>query len=181
VLAVLCLRKIMQRNEALYTTSYKDEMTGLYNRRAYEDKRRELRKCKTMDKYTVFVFDVNGLKVANDTLGHFAGDELIKGAAHVIQEVFGTCGQCFRTGGDEFVAILEGERIDVRYLAERFDKRTAEWAGEFVKTLSVSYGAVSGTQNADWTVDDLTTLADEKMYWQKRNFYKKADRDRRRA
>jgi diguanylate cyclase (GGDEF)-like protein len=181
IIAVLCLSYIVKRNQALFTSSYKDDMTGLYNRRAYDDKRKELRKMDSIKKYTVIVFDINGLKAANDNLGHFAGDELIRGASKIIQDVFGEQGQCFRIGGDEFVAILEGESINLKYLKESFDARVSEWSGEYVNSLTVSYGAVSGADNPDWTIDELTALADEKMYWQKKNYYKKSGRDRRRA
>jgi diguanylate cyclase (GGDEF)-like protein len=181
LITVLCLRYILKRNQMLYASSYRDEMTGLYNRRAYEDKRKELRKYDSMKKYSVIVFDVNGLKSANDTLGHFAGDELIRGASRLIREVFEPQGQCFRTGGDEFVVFVEAEEADIRCLTRRFDELVSEWEGEYVKKLSVSYGAVCGSKNPEWTVDELTTLADEKMYWQKKKYYKKAGRDRRRA
>jgi diguanylate cyclase (GGDEF)-like protein len=181
IIAVLCLSYIVKRNQVLFRSSYKDDMTGLYNRRAYDDKRKELRKMDSIKKYTVIVFDINGLKAANDNLGHFAGDELIRGASKIIQDVFGEQGQCFRIGGDEFVAILEGESINLKYLKESFDARVREWSGEYVNSLTVSYGAVSGADNPDWTIDELTALADEKMYWQKKNYYKKSGRDRRRA
>jgi diguanylate cyclase (GGDEF)-like protein len=181
IIAVLCLSYIVKRNQVLFRSSYKDDMTGLYNRRAYDDKRKELRKMDSIKKYTVIVFDINGLKAANDNLGHFAGDELIRGASKIIQEIFGEQGQCFRIGGDEFVAILEGESINLKYLKESFDARVREWSGEYVNSLTVSYGAVSGADNPDWTIDELTALADEKMYWQKKNYYKKSGRDRRRA
>jgi diguanylate cyclase (GGDEF)-like protein len=181
IIAVLCLSYIVKRNQVLYRSSYKDDMTGLYNRRAYDDKRKELRKMDSIRNYTVIVFDINGLKAANDNLGHFAGDEMIRGASKIIGDVFGEQGQCFRIGGDEFVAILEGESINIRYLEESFEARVSEWSGEYVGSLTVSYGAVSGADNPDWTIDELTALADEKMYWQKKNYYKKSGRDRRRA
>lgn len=181
LITVLGLWYILRRNRMLFASSYKDEMTGLYNRRAYEDKCKELRKCDSMQKYTVFVFDVNGLKIANDTHGHFAGDELIRGASQVIREVFGPHGQCFRTGGDEFMAILDDGYTDIQLLVQLFEEKLSEWKGEYVDKLSISYGAVLGSQNPDWTVDELTALADEKMYWQKRDYYKNASADRRRA
>ncbi|MBR5705734.1 MAG: diguanylate cyclase, partial [Deltaproteobacteria bacterium] len=53
----------------------------------------------------VFSIDVNGLKTVNDSLGHDAGDELIRGAADCISAAFGQTGKCYRTGGDEFVVL----------------------------------------------------------------------------
>jgi GGDEF domain-containing protein len=54
-----------------------------------------------------------------------------------------------------------------------------EWKGSAVKSLSVSYGMVQGAQYPDKNVDELIALADEDMYWQKRNYYRTAGRDRR--
>lgn len=50
--------------------------------------------------------DLNGLKGANDTLGHAAGNELIRGAADCLRAAFGAFGDIYRIGGDEFAAIL---------------------------------------------------------------------------
>ena len=51
--------------------------------------------------------DVNGLKKVNDQLGHDAGDELLKGASSCISRCFGSYGKAYRTGGDEFIAIVD--------------------------------------------------------------------------
>ena len=54
----------------------------------------------------MFSVDVNGLKKVNDTKGHTAGDELIKGAANCLTLAVGNNGKVYRTGGDEFMAVL---------------------------------------------------------------------------
>ena len=57
------------------------------------------------------VCDINGLKYVNDTQGHAAGDQLIKDACALICEYF-SHGAVFRTGGDEFVILLQGKGYD---------------------------------------------------------------------
>jgi GGDEF domain-containing protein len=79
------------------------------------------------------------------------------------------------------MAILDDGYTDIQLLVQLFEEKLSEWKGEYVDKLSISYGAVLGSQNPDWTVDELTALADEKMYWQKRDYYKNASADRRRA
>lgn len=84
--------------------AYMDELTGLGNRRACEEK---LSKLEEKSSYAIISFDLNFLKKANDTYGHEKGDELIKSFADVLREVYGLYGVVTRTGGDEFVVIMD--------------------------------------------------------------------------
>ena len=86
--------------------SESDQLTGLLNRRSYDILLKKIEEDKIQDQYYFCAFDVNGLKKANDTMGHVAGDELIIATAEAIREVFGKYGDSFRTGGDEFFAII---------------------------------------------------------------------------
>lgn len=79
---------IQSENESfLYGRANMDELTGLYNRAAYEDEVLKLEESKK-DSLVYASIDVNGLKVVNDNLGHTAGDELIQGAAMCLLTVF---------------------------------------------------------------------------------------------
>jgi diguanylate cyclase (GGDEF)-like protein len=177
----LCLHYMVRKSRSLLAASYGDELTGMYNRRAYEDYLKELRKDGLSSNLTVIAFDVNGLKTANDSLGHNAGDELIRGASQVILEVFSPYGKCYRTGGDEFMAILDEEIADVRELTDQFELRMAQWKGSHVKKLSISYGVVSASQQTELSVDELVAMADEKMYHRKQKFYKKMRSEKKRV
>jgi hypothetical protein len=84
-----------------------DSLTGLPNRYCYNE---FLKKPNLSEKSScVFLFDINNLKYTNDTYGHGKGDELIKNASCCIKECFLDVEgkNCYRIGGDEFVAILE--------------------------------------------------------------------------
>ena len=89
---------------------------------SYTDKKPE-------DNLIFFCFDLNELKSVNDKHGHEAGDELITGAALCMRRAFGKSGKIFRTGGDEFAAIITcdlGSGDDViRELTECFNS----WKG----------------------------------------------------
>ncbi len=90
--------------------AYTDPLTGVRNKLAYQDKERLLEErivAGTMGGLASAVFDVNGLKLVNDTQGHEAGDELIRQACRMICDHF-KHSPVFRIGGDEFTAILEG-------------------------------------------------------------------------
>ncbi len=72
-----------KKNEEIYYLSYHDQLTGLYNRRFYEE---ELNRLDTTQNYplTIVMGDVNGLKLINDSFGHVMGDNLLKKVAEVI-------------------------------------------------------------------------------------------------
>ena len=91
--------------------AYTDSLTHVKNTHAYVETEKELDERIADGKireFGVVVFDINGLKQVNDTHGHDAGDRYIKEACRMICRQF-THSPVYRIGGDEFVAILEGE------------------------------------------------------------------------
>ena len=94
-----------------------DALTGVRNKHAYNDAEEELNRriaSKESVTFSVIIFDVNGLKRVNDTLGHAAGDEHLRKACSIICDVFAHS-PVYRIGGDEFVVIAEGadyENVD---------------------------------------------------------------------
>ena len=159
--------------------SYRDDLTGLYNRRAYEETVNEIRNAGTLENVIVGCADLNGLKEANDNIGHAAGDEIIKAAAGIMDSVFSPYGKTFRTGGDEFSVILTSAPVDLDALIKEMEQKTESWHGELVDTLSISYGFASGNAGKSATVDELLKEADREMYAFKRQYYKDIAHDRR--
>ena len=90
--------------EILYL-GYHDQLTGLYNRRFYEEELKRLDTERNIP-LTIAMCDVNGLKLINDSFGHAMGDELLKKAAEVITKGCRADDIIARLGGDEFVIIL---------------------------------------------------------------------------
>ena len=110
----------------MFNSAYTDELTGLYYRRAYEEGLDRIRIDVPSEKMIVVaIFDVNGLKEVNDKLGHASGDELLRGAASTIRSVYGSYVKCYRTGGDEFVVILEEPVEKLSVLNDIFVKGAA--------------------------------------------------------
>ena len=180
IIMVLAIRIIAVRTIALANASFRDQATQLYNRRAFEEEKARLLLEPLTDDYVYVTADVNGLKTANDTLGHTAGDELIRGAADCLREVFGGHGKVFRIGGDEFAAMLHVTPEKLEALKGELAEKIAAWKGEKVESLSVSCGYASSREFPSETVTELGRISDERMYEAKSEYYRRTGIDRRR-
>ena len=157
-----------QRNQLL-----KDPLSGVYSRYAYtDDMEKYSRMTELPENYTVFVFDLNGLKTVNDTIGHDAGDALIVGGADCIASVFGNAGKCFRTGGDEFVVITNMNREEAEGVLRRLEEKTKQWSSEkYSFSLSIAAGFARAKDYSGLTAEELTKKADQAMYASKAAYY----------
>ncbi|MCR5624489.1 MAG: GGDEF domain-containing protein [Lachnospiraceae bacterium] len=158
--------------ESLYEKSHIDELTKCYNRRAYNNDIQLLTDCSENMDYAYVSLDLNGLKTVNDTLGHEAGDELIKGAVDCMNKAFSGHGKVYRVGGDEFAAILSVDGNLMKMLCDDLEKYMKEWEGELVKELSISYGYVLSDEVKGQTMSEIANLADKRMYEAKEKYYK---------
>lgn len=159
--------------------SLTDDMTGLFNRRAFEEDCAKLIKNDRVSTISILMMDVNGLKNANDTYGHLAGDELIIEAAKCIQTAVGELGRAYRIGGDEYVALLtcsEEKRRDVLQTLERL-VGSAKCSYQF--ELAIAKGLVVCKEHPDLTFDEMKDLADKRMYADKENYYRNSGKIRR--
>jgi diguanylate cyclase (GGDEF)-like protein len=166
----------MQLAELQTRYAYYDQMTGLQNRRAYSEKVELLSKQLPVP-LTVVMADINGLKEANDTLGHEAGDELIIGSAECLKKSFDGIDTVYRPGGDEFTVIVERPEAEVKKCLERMEKICAGWKGQFINGISISYGTASTEEFSD--LDSLLKAADLRMYEYKSNYYQSVGKERR--
>ncbi|MBR6012239.1 MAG: diguanylate cyclase [Selenomonadaceae bacterium] len=164
----ILVRSISEMATKLEIYVYRDKLTGLRNAAAYIGKATELdaqSKIVSDLAYGVIIFDANFLKKVNDKYGHEAGNELLKHAAKVIQEVFENS-PVYRIGGDEFAAVLEGQDYDNRKaLLKLFDVKLAEerfQAGDDMLNVSVAYGL--GTYEQGMEFSTVAKKADVAMY-----------------
>ena len=168
-----------RREENLIRISLTDELTTLLNRRAYEE---EMKLYADLSKYNDFVYismDLNGLKRVNDNIGHSAGDELIVDAARIIRSSFANYGKIFRTGGDEFQAIIFANEEEVERAREDMNKYCENWKGKLSDTMSISLGVATNTEFPDLDVLEIAKIADKRMYEDKDAYYKRTGLDRR--
>lgn len=164
---------VKRREEWLMKNSRTDDLTQLLNRRAYEEELKELEKNLRKRNTVIFSLDVNGLKNANDDFGHEAGDELLLGSAECLKTCFGEYGNVYRTGGDEFAAIITADQKTVDKIIERLEKYMSKWSGKLIKTLSISYGYVFTNDKAAKNLHDALIIADKNMYAKKEEYYRK--------
>ncbi len=145
----------------------RDELTGIRNKNAYQELETELNKklrYGTMDGgVAIVVCDMNDLKVINDTKGHAIGDDFLRKTSFLICETF-SHSPVFRTGGDEFVAVLmDRDYIDREYLVSKFRTETVR-IGRGRTGPFVACGMSECNFDTDTTIADVFKRADEAMY-----------------
>ena len=176
---IFLLSKFMKEKyekEKLLYTSNTDELTKCYNRHAYET---DIHALDLNQEWIYLSLDLNGLKHANDTYGHAAGDELIKAAADCMKEVFYKYGKVYRVGEDEFVVLLDKHVNDFNTLIQSFETKVDHWHGELVTSMGISYGVVFSKEQTWQSVEDVSKIADDRMYKSKWLYYQKNGIDRR--
>ena len=169
----------------IHGQAYLDGMTGIRNKAAWltEENRLDRLIRENMASFTVYVFDVNGLKRMNDTKGHEYGDMLIKDAALLIRTVFGG-DKVYRIGGDEFAALSDSASPEEsrRQLA-RFDEQLLDFNREndkYEEELAISKGVAVYDPERDEDFAAVFGRADEDMYRCKAKYYEThGDRRRR--
>lgn len=169
------LKEKYEKEKLLYTSNT-DELTRCYNRHAYET---DIHVLDLNQEWIYLSLDLNGLKHANDTYGHAAGDELIKAAADCMREVFYKYGKVYRVGGDEFVVLLDKHVNDFNTLIQSFETKVDNWHGELVSSMGISYGVVFSKEQTWQSVEEVSKIADDRMYKSKWLYYQKNGIDRR--
>lgn len=150
--------------------AHEDGLTGLYNRLAFNEYEKELLERRE-GSCIVIQFDINNLKKVNDTYGHGAGDSFITGGADSIKNSFGHYGKCFRTGGDEFIVVIEGDKAAKHY--EECEKRMAALIDDYNRIekppvqLTIAYG-MAEYSCGDGNLAEAEKLADDRMYEHKK-------------
>ena len=165
------LKRRDRLDQILHRAAETDTLTGMPNRYSMEQSILEKSEGGSM---AVLQFDVDYLKKVNDTKGHSEGDNLLRTTASCIRECFGdspSCG-CYRTGGDEFAAILwYCTEDEVRTRIERF--------GSVLKRegISVSVGYAFTDRSDENSLRKLMEEADKHMYEMKRKSHEEEKRD----
>ena len=156
--------------------AYRDALTNVKNNNAYTEAKDSLDiriHDEVLEELGIAVFDVNDLKLVNDTMGHDEGDRYLREACSMICNVF-KHSPVYRVGGDEFVVLLEGEDYQNReMLMEEFDKKVEE-------NLQNGGAVVSGGMDVfvpgdDFGFDSVFRRADARMYERKTQLKKKKE------
>jgi len=175
-LLVRSVRYAIERHhqqEELRAQSFRDELTGLYNRRGFLAlARQQMRMAERTHRVLALLFaDLDNLKRINDTLGHFIGDQALIETSGLLKRSYRESDVIARVGGDEFaVLVIDAQDVTPEALTDRLHRSIAARnarAGQ-PYDLSLSVGAVRYDSDRPCTVFDLLSRADALMYEQKR-------------
>lgn len=167
------LGELLYENERLDSMSYKDELTGIFNRRGFTRSVSELLATPSnVGKNVVAIYmDLNYLKLINDCFGHVEGDFAIKKTACVIEYCFSDYESVIgRMGGDEFVGFAiankgEGELIKRRIYENMTEYNTLQ---ERQYDITVSAGVYEFVIDSNTSLVEIMNRADKKLYEEKR-------------
>lgn len=172
------------RNARLEELATKDALTGLSNRRDFDETvevlfRDQAVENKRIEKkaWTFVVFDIDNFKVINDTYGHETGDRILVEASRYLREVVGIRegrDKLARYGGEEFVMLLKGcgEEDALRKFGKFYNEASGKIELKFqseIGEVTFSAGLREFVPGDDQTFRDVYHKADEALYHGKRN------------
>ena len=153
--------------ESLAVSATTDSLTGLANRRAFEDRLRERLTAPEPDPFSVLMLDVDGLKRVNDAGGHRTGDAVLRRVAQVLRDSLRKEDLVSRWGGDEFLILMPGiDRVGAVSLARRISG-TLLSPVDALSPISVSIGTAACPGDGR-SAEELLAAADREMYAEKR-------------
>jgi diguanylate cyclase (GGDEF)-like protein len=160
------LRELLEREQLLART---DELTGLINRRRFVELAEH--ECAVARRFgvplAIVLFDIDGFKTLNDSLGHLSGDEILKEVARRAAGQLRSADVLARYGGDEFIVLVpESAAHGAAVVAERIRERIAETGiptttGTAAVTVSAGVGEI---QSDAATLEDVIRCADRALY-----------------
>lgn len=157
--------------QAVRDQAVTDAMTGLYNRRYFDEfiKKESIRSHRQNQKFTVIGIDLDHLKYINDEFGHNYGDIAIKAIAKVIKNNARSIDVAARMGGEEFNLILPGVDLAGGLVAAERIRNAIECVElDKIGHITASLGVATYPEHSEY-VDELLELADQAMYTSKRN------------
>lgn len=178
------LLKIYQNFLSILFESERDKLTGLLNRKRFDDKLDQMlmtsrslaqarsaggeRRSDPEGDNWLAILDIDHFKRINDTFGHLYGDEVLLLLSQLMRRAFRCTDMLFRFGGEEFVIVLPGLKLaDVWIVLERFRQSVEMYAFPQVGQVTVSIGFVSMTDQL--VPATVVGHADQALYYAKRN------------
>ena len=153
--------------------AHKDALTGLQNKTAYAEHTAKFEAdiAEGRAEFCIVMIDVNFLKRVNDTYGHEYGNIYLINAGELAASVFGA-EKIYRIGGDEFVAVLDGEDLaksaeNISVLRGMIDKLQRDKNLQPWEKISAAVGVAYFDELLDKTVEDVFKRADKDMYQNK--------------
>jgi diguanylate cyclase (GGDEF)-like protein len=196
-LMITSLLSISHNFHSLLEENQKDKLTGLLNRKTFEDSISKIqsiletvqldndedgyqgqeKRHSFSDYYWLAVMDIDHFKYVNDTYGHVFGDEVLLLISQIMRNAFRSTDLIFRYGGEEFVVIIRAEsQIDAHKLLERFRQTVENYQFPQIGQITISIGATK-LDDSYIVPADLVGRADQALYYSKEhgrnqvNFY----------
>ena len=164
-------KEIETSSARLKEFSFKDEVTGLYNRRFFSIRLEEevSRYRRFNHPVSVVLLDLDGFKAVNDELGHAAGDETLRGMAEILLKHSRGINVICRYGGDEFAVLLvETSKAGAWLYADRIRYVLPTYRFSHGRRVTASFGIASLPEDVAPSPDELIRAADEALYAAKR-------------
>jgi diguanylate cyclase (GGDEF)-like protein len=149
-----------------------DQLTGMLNRNALANRARELAQqaAITGEPVGVIVADVDHFKSINDTLGHSAGDVVLKEVAYVLRRELRAFDLAYRLGGEEFLILVPGSDAEsTQMLAERLREAIANEVFPAGVAATMSFGVAASERGSPFQYATVFSLADAALYQAKRS------------
>ncbi|KQR11302.1 MULTISPECIES: GGDEF domain-containing protein [Xanthomonas] len=164
--------RFFQNYRSLLDDAQRDALTGLRNRKTFDDVILRLfaggAETPANESVWLGIVDIDHFKRVNDTFGHLYGDEVLLLVAQLMQRAFRQDDLLFRFGGEEFVIVLRGVERDVAIsLFERFRLAVAEHVFPQVGQVTLSTGIVELTHGR--LISQQLDEADKALYWAKQH------------
>jgi diguanylate cyclase (GGDEF)-like protein len=171
------IKAFKRQNEKIRYLSFHDEMTGLHNRRYFENKLEALDDPKKHNP-SVIIADINNLKVINDNHGHKIGDQYIKSAANLLKSELREKDIISRIGGDEFAIILpETNKEECKKIITRIKEKAKKHPEKY---FSIAFGYIYDSSKYQ-SLEAMINAADRKMYHNKKKIKEKFNLDFKRG
>lgn len=175
--------RIYQNYVSLLVDNQTDTLTGILNRKTFDDRIMKLvelkktqvkpgndydneRRTGSPERFWLGIFDIDDFKKVNDTFGHIYGDEILILVSRIMQSVFRTDDMKFRFGGEEFIIVMKGDNPGAVFsVFERFRNDVAGYSFPQTGRITVSIGIVEITGEESPSV--FVGCADKAMYYAK--------------
>ncbi len=164
-------KELETTNSRLKEFSFKDDVTGLYNRRFFSIRLEEeiSRYRRFNHPVSVVLLDLDGFKEVNDRMGHAAGDETLRDIAQILLKHSRGINVISRYGGDEFAVLLvETPKAGARLYADRIRQVVSTYPFTHGLSVTASFGVSSLPEDMAMSPDDIIRSADDALYAAKR-------------
>jgi diguanylate cyclase (GGDEF)-like protein len=149
-----------------------DVLTKLHNRSFYVDEMERLQRGGPIP-VTIVIADLNGLKEANDRLGHAAGDQLLRRAGEILAAAVEAPASVARIGGDEFAVLMPGTDAHGAEVLKASLTRLSAYNNQYYGGVALSFALGTATSRPGERLEEVARRADARMYEDKRAYYER--------